>query len=223
MSVATTIYTSSHHRRQRNPNPFSQPLRYQTYQGYSSSTISDTREGVERLVTRGLGRVRAEARRNPVEERRSNYKGAMTSHASRRTYSTLKTGARETLVKEPRVLVREVRRRSDSEHRHHHRRSEKEDAKEGERVYVYKVHKTREEEADRSRPSTARRSTANAGEVSRTRHEKQRTGDRELQRKHSERKTPHYQEKVPAPLRRESRSIADHAPKSSRDRAPVTR
>ena len=223
MSVATTIYTSSHHRRQRNPDPFTQPLRYQTHQGHSSSTISDTHQGVERLVARGLGRVRAEAPRNPVEQRRSNPKGAMTSHASRRTYSTIKTDARETLVKEPRVLVRELRRRSNSEHRHHHRRSEKEDAKEGERVYVYKVHKTREEEADRSRPSTVRRSTTNAGEGSRTRHEKQRTGDRELQRKHSERRTPHYQEKVHAPLRRESRSIADHAPKSSRDRAPVTR
>ena len=223
MSVATTIYTSSHHRRQRKPNPVSQPLRYQKFQGHSSSTISDTREGVERLVARGLRRVRAEARANPVEERRSNSKGAMTSHASRRTYSTLKPDARETLVKEPIVLVREVRRRSDSEHRHHHRRSEKENPKEGERVYVYKVHKTREEEADRSRPSTARRSTTNAGEVSRTRHEKQRIRDRESQRKHSERETSQYQEKVHAPLRRESRSIADHAPKSSRDRAPVTR
>ncbi|KAM0806003.1 hypothetical protein BDR22DRAFT_194743 [Usnea florida] len=147
----------------------------------------------------------------------------MTSHASRRTYSTLKPDARETLVKEPIVLVREVRRKSDSEHRHHHRRSEKENPKEGERVYVYKLHQTREEEADRSRPSTARRSTTNVGEVSRTRHEKQRIKDRESQRKYSERRTSQYQEKVHAPLRRESRSIADHAPKSSRDRAPVTR
>ena len=121
------------------------------------------------------------------------------------------------------MVVREVRRRSDSEHRRHHRRSETEDAREGERVHVYKAHKRSEAEADRSRPSTRRRSTTNVGEAKRARHERQRTEDRDLQRRHSERKPSHREERVHTPLRREKRSIVDHVPKSTRDRAPITR
>ena len=178
---------------------------------------------MEKLVVDGLRQVRAEVWENHLEERPSKAKGAMTPSNPRRTHSDSRTNAQETYVKEPRVVVREVRRKSDSEHRHHHRRSEKEDAREGERIRVYKAHRKSEGEADRSRPSTSRRSTTNAREASRTRYERQRTGDRELQRRHSERRPYHHEEKVHNPLRREKRSIADHAPKSTRDRAPVTR
>lgn len=147
----------------------------------------------------------------------------MTSSAPRRTYSDSKANAKETYAKEPRAVIREVRRKSDSEHRHHHRRSEQKDAREGEGVYVYKVRKKNEGEVDRSRPSTRRRSITNAGEASRTRHERQRTEDREPQRKHSERRPSQHEEKAHTPLRREKRSIADFVPKSTRDRVPVTR
>lgn len=171
----------------------------------------------------GLGRVRAEARKGSGEERRLRAKGAMTSRTPRRTYSHSKINAKETYVEEPRVVVREVRRKSDSEHRHHHRRSEKEDAREDDRVHVYKAHRECEGEADRSRLSTLRRSTTNAGEASRTRHERQRKGDREPRTRHSERRMSHHEQIVHTPLRREKRSIADHATKSTRDRAPITR
>ena len=147
----------------------------------------------------------------------------MTSHYPRRTYSDSKTYARETQVKEPRVVVKEVRRRSDSIHRHHHRRSEKDDAREGERVHVYRAHRRSEGEAEQPRPSALRRSTTNTAEASRTKHERQRTGDGELRRKHSERRPSHREEKTHTPLRHEKRSIADHVPKSNRDRAPITR
>ena len=159
-------------------------------------------------------RIRAEACGNLGEGRRSRAKGAMTSHTPRRTYSD---------SKEPRVVVREVRRKSDSEHRKHHHRSEKEDARGDDRFYVHKAHKRSEAEADRSRPSTRRRSITNVGEASRTRHERQRTEDRELQRRHSERRSSYREEKVHTPLRREKRSIVDHVPKSTRDRAPINR
>ncbi|KAL9066805.1 MAG: hypothetical protein Q9161_007311 [Pseudevernia consocians] len=146
----------------------------------------------------------------------------MTSHTPRRTYSDSKASAKETYAKEPRVVTREVRRKSDSEHRHHHRRSEQKDAREGEGVHVYKVRKN-EGEVDRSRPSTRRRSTTTAGEASRTRHERQRTDDRKPQRRHSERRPSQHEEKAHTPLRREKRSIADFVPKSTRERVPVTR
>ncbi|KAF6221675.1 hypothetical protein HO133_001643 [Letharia lupina] len=219
MPVATTISTPSHHHHRTQVYP-SHSLRYQAYEGGPKSTVSDSSQSV---VVGGLRRVLAGACKSPSEERRLRAKGAMTSHTPRRTYSDSKTNAKETYGKEPRVAVREVRRKSDSEHRHHHRRSEKEDAREGERVYVYKAQKKSEGEADRSRPSSLRRSTTNAGEASRTRHERQRTGDRELQTRHSERRPPHHEEKTHTPLRREKRSIADYVPKSTRDKAPVTR
>ena len=162
-------------------------------------------------------------RRDPSEGRRIRAKGAMTSHTPRRTYSDSKTNTKETFVREPRVVVRDVRRKSDSEHRHRHRRSEKEDAREDETVYVYKAHRKSEGEADRSRPSTIRRSTTNAGEASRTRHERQHTGDRVSQRRYSERRPSHREEKARTSLRREKRSINDHVPKSTRARPPVMR
>lgn len=193
------------------------------YEGFSDSTSSDLSEGVEKLVVGGVRRVGAESCKNPSEERRSRAQGAMTSHTSRRTHSDSKTGAKETCVKEPRGVVRDVRRKSETERRHHRRRSEREDEKEGERVHVYKAHKKSEGEADRSRPSTLRRSTTNAGEAIRTRNERRRTGDAELPRRHSERRPSHHEETVHTSLRREKRSIADHVPKSTRDRLPVTR
>lgn len=147
----------------------------------------------------------------------------MTSHTSRRTFADSKINAKETYVKEPRVVVREVLRRSDSEHRKRHRRSEKEKAREDDSVHLYKTHKRYDDEADRSRPSTRRRSTTNVGEASRTRHERQRTEDRDLPRRHSERRPSYREEKVHTPLRREKRSILDHVPNSTRDRAPITR
>lgn len=213
MPGATTISTSSHHPRTQIYR--SHPLRYQVHENAPISTVSDSSEGVENIVVGGPRRIRAEACGNLPEGRRSRAKGAMTSHTPRRTYSD---------AKEPRVVVREVRRKSDSsEHRKHHRRSEKEDAKADDRVYVHKTHKRSEAEADRSRPSNRRRSTTNAGEASRTRYERQRTEDRDVQRRHSERKPSHREEKVHTPLRREKRSIVDHVPKSTRDRAPITR
>ena len=160
---------------------------------------------------------------NPSQEHRSRAKGAMTSQYPRRTYSDSRPSAKETYVKESRAVVREVRRKSDSEHRHHHRRSEKEDARESEGVRVYRAHRKSEGEADRSRYSTLRRSTTSTREASRTRHERQRTEDRELRRRHSERRQSHHEEKVHTPLRREKRSIADHGPKSTRGPGPVTR
>ena len=126
-------------------------------------------------------------------------------------------------MKEPRVVVRDVRRKSDSEYRHHHHRSDREGAKEGERVYAYRVYRKSEGEADRSRPSTLRRSGADTGEASRIRHERQRAGDRESQRRHSERRASHQEDRVHNPLRHEKRSIADYAPKSTKDRTPITR
>ena len=221
MPVATTISISSHHRRNRAYS--SHHLRQQAHEGSSDSTLSDSSEGVQPLSKGALRPVRAEACNNPSEERRSRARGAMTSHAPRRTYSDLKTNTKETYVQEPRVIIREVRRKSDSEHRRHHRRSEKEDERGGERVYVHRAQRKSEGEVDRSRPSTLRRSTTNAGEASRTKHERQRTGDRELPRRHSERRPSHHEEKVHAPLRREQRSIADHVPKSTRDQAPIAR
>lgn len=171
----------------------------------------------------GTRRFHPEALQNLSENLPSSAKGAMTSHTSRRTYSDSRPNARETYVKEPRVAVREVRRRSDSEHRKHHRRSEKEGAREDDSIYVYKAYRRSEAEADRSRPSTRRRSTTNVGEASRTRHERQRTEDRDLQRRHSERRPSRGEEKVYTPLRREKRSILEHAPNSTRDRPPITR
>ncbi|CAF9930414.1 MAG: hypothetical protein ALECFALPRED_004598 [Alectoria fallacina] len=222
MPVATRISTSSQHHR-RTQAYCSHPSRYHAYEGDSNSTISDSSEGVENSVVGGLRRVGAEVCTNPSEERRFRAKGAMTSHAPRRTHSDSKTSANGTYVKEPRAVVREVRRKSDSEHRHYHRRSETEDAREGERVYVYKAHKKSDGEVTRSRPSSLRRSTTNAGEANRTRYERQRTGDKDLQKRLSERRPSHHEEKVYTPLRREKRSIADYVPKSTTDRAPATR
>ena len=221
MPVATIIHTSSHHYRNQTYNPHA--LQYQAYEGASISTLSDSSSGVEKLVVGGLPRVRAEACENRPQERRLRAKGAMSSHYLPRTYSDSKSKAKETHAKEPRVVVREARRRSDSEHRHYHRRSDKEDGKEGERVRVHKAQRKSEGEADHSKHSTIRRSTTNAGEASRTRHERQRTDDRELRRKHSERRPSHHEEKAHTSLRHEKRSIADHVPRSTRDRPPVTR
>ncbi len=222
MPVATTISTSSHHHRSQTYGSHSLP--YQAYEGGSTSTLSGSSEGVKTFPVADLRRVRAEACKIPPEERRSRAKRAMTPHTPRRSYSDSKANAKGRCAKEPRVVVQELRRRSDSEHRHHHhRRYERDDEREGERVYVYKAHKKNEGEVDRSRPSTRRRSTTNAGEASGTRHERQRTGDRELQRRHSERRSSHHEEKVHTPLRREKRSIADYTPKSTRERASATR
>ena len=221
MPVATISSTSSHrHRTQAYP---SHPLQYHVYESVSDSTVSDPSQEVGKSVVGRLRRVRAEARENPPQQRCSGVKGAMSSHYPRRSYSDSKSNAKETYVKEPRVVVREVRRKSDSEHRHHQRRSEKDDGREGDRVRVHKTQRRSEGEADRYKPSTLRRSTTNAGEASRTRHERQRTEDRELRRRHSERRSSHHEEKTHTPLRREKRSIADHASKSTRDRPPVTR
>lgn len=221
MPVATIISTSNRH----NPTQVyaSHPPRYKAYEGTSNSTVSDSSQSVEKLTVGGERRVRTEVYGSPSKEHRSRAKGAMTSQYLRRTYSDARTSAKETYVKEPRVVVQEVRRKSDSEHRHHHRRSEKEDARESEGVRVYRTHRKSEGEADRSRHSTVRRSTTSTREASRTRHERQRTEDREVRRRHSERKQSHHEEKAHTALRHEKRSIADHAPKSTKDRAPVTR
>ena len=222
MPVATRISTSSHHHHYTQAyGPHS--LRHQAYEGVSDSAVSDSSKGVEKIVVGGLRRVGAESCKNPSAERRSRAKGAMTSHTPRRTHSDSKSRAKETYAKEPRVVVREFRRKSETEHRHHRRRSEREDEKEGERVYVYKAHKKSEGRADRSRPTTLRRSTTNAGEATRTRYVRPRTGDAELPRRHSERRSSHHEENVHTSLRREKRSIADHVPQSTKDRAPVTR
>lgn len=221
MPVATTISTSSHHHRRNRAHP-SHHKPYAAYEDHSISTLSASSQAAETLIVGGSRQGRAEACENPAKERRLRAKGAMTSQTHRRTYSHSKTNAKKTSVKEPRVVVREVRR-SDSEHRHHHRRSEKEGTREEERGHVYRAHGKSERRADGSRPSTRRRSTSNAREASKTRHERQRTSDRELQRRHSERRPYLNEEKKNIPLRREKRSIADHVPKSTRDRAPVTR
>ncbi len=221
MPVATTISTSSHHHRSQAYGSHSLP--YQAYEGDSTSTLSDSSEGVKTFPVADLRRVRAEACEKLPEERRLRAKRAMTPHTPRRSYSDSKANAKDRYAKEPRVVVQELRR-SGSEHRHHHhRRYEREDEREGERVYVYKAHKKNEGEVDRFRPSTRRRSTTIAGEASGKRHERLRTGDRELQRRHSERRPSHHEEKVHTPLRREKRSIADYTPKSTRERASATR
>lgn len=223
MPVATITSTSSlHHRRTQVYSSHS--LNNRAYESASDLTVSDPSQSVE--VVGGQRRLCAKVHKNPPEELRSRAKGAMTSHYPRRSHSDSKTTTKETRVKEPEVVVREVRRESDWEHRHHHRKSEKRDARDGERDHVYKTRRKSDEEADRSRPSNLRRSTTNAGGVSRTRHERQRAEDRldrEMRRRHSERRRSHHEEKVHTPLRHEKRSIADHAPKTTRDRAPVTR
>ena len=220
MPLATLISTSSRPRIQAYN---SYPLQYQTYEDASVSTISDSSPGVQKSVAGRPRYFRTDPCENPTRERYSRAKRAMSSHYPRRTYSDSKSKTRETSVKEPRVVDRDVRRKSDSEHRHSHRRSEKEDGREGERVLVYRVHRTSEGERDRSRSSTLRRSTTNAGEASKRRPERQRTEDGELRRRRSERRPSHHEEKVHTSLRREKRSIADHVPKSTGDRAPVTR
>lgn len=222
MPLATIISTSPSHR-PRLHTYSSYPLQYQTYEGTSVSTISDFSPGVEKSVTRGPRYFRVDPRISPPQERRSSAKRAMSSHHPRRTHSDSKSKTKETHGKEPRVVDRDVRRKSDSEHRHSHRRSEKEDAREGGGVRVHRVHRTSEGERDRSRSSTVRRSTTNAGEAGKRRHERQRTEDGEMRRKHSERRPSHHEEKVSTSLRHEKRSIADHVPKSPGDRAPVTR
>lgn len=221
MPVATIISTSSHRPRIQAYNSY--PLQYQTYEDASVSTISDSSPGVEKSVVGGPRYFRSDPCENPLQRGCSRAKRAMSSHYPRRTYSDSKSKTKETYVKEPKVVDRDVRRKSDSEHRHSHRRSEKEDEQEGERVRVYRVHRTSEGERDRSRSNTLRRSTTNAGEASRTRHERQRTEDREPRKRHSERRSSHHDEKGHTLLRHEKRSIADHVPKSTRDRASVTR
>lgn len=221
MPVATIISTSSHHYRNQNYN--SHPLRYRAHEDAFISTVSDSSSDVGKPVAGRLRRVRTEACENHPQERRSRAKGAMSSSYPRRTHSQSKSKGKETHVKEPRVVVREAPRRSDSEHRHYRRKSDKEDGKEGERVRVDKVQRNSEGEADRSKPSTLQRSTTNAGGASRARHERQRTDDREVRRRHSERRSSHHEERVHTPLRHEKRSIADHVPKSTGDRAPVAR
>ena len=223
MPVATRISTSSHHQHCRAQTYASHSLPHQAHQGLSDSTSSDSSEGVEELFVGGLRRVGAESCQNPSEERRSRAQEAMTSSTPRIFHSHSKINAKETYVKGPRVVVRDVRRKSETERRHHRRRSEREDEKEGERVHVYKAHKKSEVEADHSRPGTLRRSTTNAGEAIRTKNERLRTGDAEIPRRHSERRPSHYEETVHTSLRREKRSIADHVPKSTRDRVPLTR
>ena len=220
MPLATIVATSSHRPRIQAYNSY--PLQYQTYEGASVSTISDSSPGVEKSVAGGTKYFRADLCEYSLQ-RGSRSKRAMSSHYPRRTYSDSKSKTRETYVKEPKVVDRDARRKSDSEHRHSHRRSEKEDGQEGERVRVHRVHRTSEGERDRSRSSTLRRSTTNAGEASRTRHERQRTEDREPRKRHSERRSSHHDEKGHTLLRHEKRSIADHGPKSTRDRASVTR
>ena len=218
---ATIISTSSHRPRIRAYSSY--PLRYHTYEGASVSTISDSSPGLEKLFAGGLRYFRANRGENPQQERCSRAKRAMSSDHPRRTYSDAKSKTRETYVKEPRVVDRDVRRKSDSEHRHSHRRSEKEDGREGEGVRVYRVHRTSEGERDRSRSNTVRRSTTNAREASRTRHERPRTEDKELRKRHSERRSSHHDEKGHTSLRHEKRSIADHVPKSPKDRPSVTK
>ena len=220
MPLATTISTSSHRHRVQDYNSHS--LQYQTYEGASDSTVSDSSQGAEYPAAGGPRYFLAEACRNPPQERCSRAKGAMSSHYPRRAYSDSKSKSRETHVKEPRVVDRDARRQSGSEYRRPHRRSEKEDGREGERVHVCRVHRKSEREADYSRPSTLLRSTTNAGGGGSTRHERQRTEDRELRRGHSERRSSHHEEKAHSTLRHEKRSIADHIPKN-KDRTPVTR
>ena len=222
MSVATITPTSSY--RHRTQAYRLHPFQYEVNESASNSTVSDSSQGVDNLVVGGQRRVRAKAYEfPPQQERRSRAKGAMTSRYTRRSYSDPKTNAKETYVKDPTVVVQEVRRKSDSEHRHHRHRSEKEDGKEGERVRVYKSHRKSEGETARSRSGTIRRSTTITGDASRPKYEPQRTEYREPRRRHSERRPSHHEDKVQTPLRHEKRSIADHVPKSTRDRPPVTR
>ena len=221
MPVATRISTALHHPRTHSLS--SHISSYQVYENQSDSTVSGSSEGVERTDVAVLRRGRAGNCEDHPDQRRSRAKRAMTSHTPRRTYSHSLKHANETYGKEPRVVVREVRRTSNSEHRHHHRKSEREDQREDGNVHVYKAHKKTEGEADRSRPSTLRRSKTDAGDASRTRTERRRTGDTEPPRRHSERRLSHHEERVHTPLRREKRSIVDNVPKSTRDRPPVTR
>lgn len=221
MPVATTISTSSHNYRKQTYN--SHPLPYRAHEDASISTVSDPSSVAGKSVVGRLRRFRAEACENHPQERRPRAKGAMSSSYPRRTHSESKSKAKEIHVKEPRVVVREARRNSDSEHQHHHRKSDKEDGKEGERVRVDKAQRNSKGDADRSKSSTLQKSTTNTGGASRSRHERERTDDRESRRRHSERRPSHHEEKVHAPLRHEKRSIVDHVPKSPRDRAPVTR
>ena len=221
MPVATIISTSSHRPRIQAYNSY--PSQSHTYEGAPVFTISYSSPGVGKSVAGGPRYFRADPCENSLQRGYSRAKRAMSSHYPRRTYSDSKPKTRETHGKEPRVVDRDVRRKSDSEHRHSHRRSEKEDGQEGERVRVYKVHRKSEGERDRSRSSTLRRSTTNAGEAGRTRHEGQRAEDREPRKRHSERRSSHHDEKGHTSLRHEKRSIADHVPKSTRDRAAVTR
>ena len=221
MPINTIFSTSSHHLHRIQVHG-SHSQKYRLNEDTSNSTLSDSSYGVENLVVGGQRRVRAQVREIPLKESRSRVRRAMTSPHPRRTYSESKSKAKETYVKEPRGVTREVRRKSDSENRHHHRKHE-EKAKE-ERVYVHKAHRKSEGEVDRSRPtSTLRRSTTSAGEASKTKHERPRTADRESRRRHSERRSSHNEENLHTPLRHEKRSIADHVPKSTRDRAPSTR
>ena len=217
MPVNTILPTSSHHHHRIQLSD-SHPLRYRLDEDSSNSTVSDSSYGVETLIVGGQRRVRAVFRETPLKESRSRAKRAMTSPYPRRTYSESKTNTKETYVKEPRVVTREVRRKSDSEHRHHHRKPEEKVREE--RVSTHRTQRKSEGEVDRSKPITLRRSTTNAGEASKTRHERPRTADRE---RHSERRPYHHEEKVRTPLRHEKRSIADHTPTSTRDRAPTTR
>ena len=218
---ATIISTSSHRPRVRAYSSY--PLRYHTYEGASVSTISVPSPGLEKLFAGRLRYFRANPREKPQQERCLRVKRAMSSDHPRRTHSDSKSKTRETYVKEPRVVDRDARRKSDSEHRHSHRRSEKESGRESEGVRVYTVHRTSEGERDRSRSNTVRRSTTNAGEASRTKHERQRTEDKEPRKRHSERRSSHHDEKGHTSLRHEKRSIADHVPKSPKERPSVTK
>ena len=216
----TILSTSSHHHH-RTQTHGAHPLKDWTDEDSLNSIVSDSTDGVENFVAGGQRRARAEVREIPLKGSHSRAKRAMTPPYSRRRYSESRTNAKETCVKEPRVVTREVRRRSDSESRHQRRQSE-EKARE-ERVYAHQTRRQSVGEVDRSRSSTLRRSTTNAGEASKTRHERPRTEDREVRRKHSERRPSYHEENLHTPLRHEKRSIAEHVPKSTRDRAPTTR
>jgi len=164
--------------------------------------------------------------RKPPAERRTEANRKMSSDPSRRRQSESKQSS----LKKPTAEVREAReihRKGGSERRDsQHKGVRRED---GEVVYVYKTYKSRKDEDDRSRPAVKRRSTT-SGDASRTRHErshkdsepsKRFVEEREPQRRHSERRSARHDER-PA-LRREKRSISDNVPRSTRERAPVTR
>jgi len=222
LTMVATRKSSSALRHRTQPSR-SYPLGPQADEDDSETPVSEYSDGVRGSAVDPIPRV---SRKYPVEHCRETNR-RMPSDTSRRRQSE---GKRRS-SKEPTVEVREVRevhRKGGSERRHSEQRATRKE--DGEVVYVYKTHRTRkEEEEDRPRTTVKRRSTT-TGEASRTRHERsykdressrRYVEEREPLRRHSERRASRQDERPP--LRREKRSISDNVPRSTRDRAPITR